>query len=179
MSSIRSECHRVGGSCRHSKTRCSHPVYPRPALAKAKLTPTKKQMTNDPGYSRWFYFNYFTRSTAKNCNRSTTVFSHLSLYGTHPGTPGCNPTLRILQHPTPTSHDDATDQHPNKPRGSFRSYFPENMNAPHKQEIDREPIEDHGRRDTFRPNFWNSNKISRSECSAKSPLPPFSSKGSN
>lgn len=49
-------------------------------------------------------------------------------------------------------------------RCSFRSYYPENMNATVEAEHRPPSLLIGMSRNTFRPNFWNSSKISRSEC---------------
>lgn len=62
-------------------------------------------------------------------------------------------------------HPNAKATPPNTTwRCSFRSYYPENMNATVEAEPTTIPVDSGMSRNTFRPNFWNSSKISRSEC---------------
>lgn len=72
---------------------------------------------------------------------------------------GCAaPTFIQMSKPRPQHHTWNTW------RCSFRSYYPENMNATVEAEPTTIPVDSGMSRNTFRPNFWSSSKISRSEC---------------
>lgn len=90
---------------------------------------------------------------------NTILQTGLQQYWRAPGTPGDAPHLHSSKC---QNHAPNTTWH--TWRCSFRSYYPENMNATVEAEPTTIPVDSGMFRNTFRPNFWNSSKISRSEC---------------
>lgn len=115
--------------------------------------------TNDENKGQYFspvtkLFQHTHTRSAKyyTANRTTTVLASPWDAG------GCAaPTFIQMSKPRPNTTWHTW-------RCSFRSYYPENMNATVEAEPTTIPVDSGMSRNTFRPNFWNSSKISRSEC---------------